>query len=639
MPKDVRNVRIAEVIFGLVGLAIIILVYFARPKPGARNGGTFLGCLFIFTSGVLAWVAFGMGLAKFHLSETCPDNYRWTLEGNTGHRNADGTYSCYERMGYAITAVALDAANGLLGILTAVFLGYNVKQGHWRMAPRGWAEAQLDAEVEPQKERIPGEMIQKNVTYVRKWIGTLLWLFNFASLVTLSVFFIFLHQNRELAEAHPLGGPIAAPNAAAAAIAVDATGAQAAPYVSFIDGCYKPDGLRGRNCAPATYITIRGANFDARLPANNAIQFSRARGAKGHFPTCSPISSVNAAGTQIVCPLWVPHGTSGYWNLSVVVSGVTMNSTAPRATIEVMPPGGGWPTQNTRLRYSASAIGILTIILNFMPFRSKAVALLFAVLYVTCAALCMTAFGFDIHALRRVGSSPCPRAPDGTQLACVKSMYIATTVFEFLCTLALLFYIVYEYVIKQRQAQKCQHCQRNFGIFELPVHVEDECSRRPVRCAICSKTMLAKEFVYKHRHECAVDHTSCERCGITVAAWGAKAHQEECPQTSVKCPTCESAFLRADLPSHIMLCPKKPVACDACGETFRGQAAIQEHFAVCPEVLVQCELCDDKMQRFRLQQHQSVECPKRLVPCELCGQVFPLFRLDRHQRTDCTHQQ
>ena len=35
------------------------------------------------------------------------------------------------------------------------------------MAPRDWEEAQEDT-LEPTKERMPGEIVQRNVTYVRK---------------------------------------------------------------------------------------------------------------------------------------------------------------------------------------------------------------------------------------------------------------------------------------------------------------------------------------------------------------------------------------------------------------------------------------------------------------------------------------
>jgi hypothetical protein len=325
IPENVRNLRIAYIFAGFFGVAAAILLFFLRPKPGIRKGLGFVIAVILIACGVLAWISFGVGLGHYQSAEECVENHLLTFE------------KCREKDGIAITAIAIDSGVGLLAILAALQIAFNCVKGHWRMAPRDPFEEQRDREVEPAKARIPGEMIQRNVSFVRKWLVSLNLFFLVVVLAAAVVFIILLSEYRE----------------------VD----------------YVRNG-RGR--------AFRNLRFDSPEPFEHA----------------------------------------------------------------------GWPTDNTRIRYGATGLGILTLLLNFLPFRSKTVAFIFAVLYFFCAIICMIAFGFDVHELRRVADYDCPRTVLGAEMDCFKSPFIATAVLDFMCSLALIIYLIVEYMILSRRSAK-----------------------------------------------------------------------------------------------------------------------------------------------------------------------------------------
>jgi hypothetical protein len=313
-PKNLRNLRIAAFALIIIGSLLSFLVYFLRPKHGIRVGLCFFYALLLFAGGVIAWVAFGIGIAKHQAAVRYSDNYRrtWAQPIN--------------RMAYAITAIALDAGMGFFGILAAILLAYNAKAGHWKLAARNFEDEQRDRESEPVKQRIPGEMIHKNVSFVRKWIVAL---------------------------------------ALLAALAIAA--------------------------ASVVFVVILASDDDREYVRN----------------------------------VW---GRSNQWN--------------DRQLPYEM---AGWPRTNTGLRYAGTAIGILAILFNFMPFQSKTIAIIFAFFYFTSATLLLVAFGFDVNKLRRVDDLDCPRAIDGESTRCYKNMFTTTAVIEFITVVVLLLYIIVEY--------------------------------------------------------------------------------------------------------------------------------------------------------------------------------------------------
>jgi hypothetical protein len=501
-PKSVKNLRISHVWFGWFGAVFAWLVFFLRPSHKLRTPLNLVCVLLLLVSGGLAWIAFGVSLAHYNDQQQCYYNRAFTYQ------------KCINHKAYAITNTALDAGVGVFTLVAAVLLAYNTKANHWRMAPRDWEEAQEDT-LEPTKERMPGEMVQRNVTYVRKLMTGLALLAVLVLVAADVVFIILLHEDREKEVLM---------------------------------------GVRGR--------------------ADESLQYASTR------------------------PFEHP----------------------------------GWKTLNTRLRYSTVGFGILTVFLNFLPFRSKSVAYFFGFLYFSTAIMAICAFGFDVRELGDAKSLPCPTQPiTGAVQECVQQSYIATCVLDIFVSIFLFIYVIAEYIVLG--VRQCQNCDRAFEMNELVKHESSECPCRPVRCEVCAKAMNFRQF-QQHKLYCSIDHVRCKHCGSMVAKWGVKAHQEECTRWPVQCTMCNDSFQRSDMPHHVMVCPNRPTSCDTCGETFRSRD-MDAHRTVCGEILVQCELCDDQMQRFRLQQHQHRDCPKRLKECDRCRLMVPMFQWERHQQRDC----
>jgi len=154
----------------------------------------------------------------------------------------------------------------------------------------------------------------------------------------------------------------------------------------------------------------------------------------------------------------------------------------------------GWPTKNTRLRYSVSSMTILGIALNFIPFKHRAIAYLFAALYIIIIAMAFTNFGLDIHEVTNAHDLPCPNAG---VINCRDSPFIATLFVEFVLGLSLFIYVAYEYFAKGLSSSRWSG--RNYAPHEIAKHDSKLDSMRPVRCELTGEVMTAKEYVYRYR--------------------------------------------------------------------------------------------------------------------------------------------
>jgi hypothetical protein len=252
---------------------------------------------------------------------------------------------------------------------------------------------------------------------------------------------------------------------------------------------------------------------------------------------------------------------------------------------------GGWRTVNTAIRLAGLVGGIVIILLNFMPFRSRAVVMIFGFCYLACAVTLYIAFAFDVHDLNKASGYLCPRTFDGLEINCENHRYVATAVLEFIAAFALTVYVIVEYLIKRgRPKLGPETIEAAYGIFAF--------SKQEVRVPQATKSAPA-----------VIEATMpCSMCTAEVAA--------------------------TELEEHVQSCAARPVPCDACGETFRAKD-FNSHRAVCGEMLVSCVMCDDELHRFRLQNHQESECPRRMVICDQCGDAFQHIRLDRHRRNEC----
>jgi hypothetical protein len=152
----------------------------------------------------------------------------------------------------------------------------------------------------------------------------------------------------------------------------------------------------------------------------------------------------------------------------------------------------GWAARNTRLRYSATITGIATVLLNLIPFTHRAIAYIFALLYLLVAIRALIAFGIDIGEMRRAHFLDCP-----IHAHCRDDQYMATVILDILVGLACLFYVLYEYIAKAFTVSRWSG--RNYCPHEIYKHDTKLDSMRPVRCELTGHVMTAKEYVYRYR--------------------------------------------------------------------------------------------------------------------------------------------
>lgn len=179
------------------------------------------------------------------------------------------------------------------------------------------------------------------------------------------------------------------------------------------------------------------------------------------------------------------------------------------------PEEAGWPAHLTRLRYTWSAFGIMIILINLVPWRSRVLAYAFALAYFFVAAMALTSFGLDVDSMRDSRELGCPTVPyqnlvtdniggidqaailatRNTKVNCINSPYVSTVIWEFILVVAIIIYLLNEYVIRMRSV----HSQRKYPWFQVRKIEQAQDSRRPIRCELTSQVMTAKEYYYKHR--------------------------------------------------------------------------------------------------------------------------------------------
>lgn len=170
----------------------------------------------------------------------------------------------------------------------------------------------------------------------------------------------------------------------------------------------------------------------------------------------------------------------------------------------------GWSARNTRLRYAWSAIGILTILANVIPWRSRVIAWVFFIIYFIVGTMAFVSFGLDVAELRRAKRAGCPAVPyridtdsraaaavafRNLKLNCIISPFVNTCIWEFIAGLVIIFYLINEYIVRFKSV----HSQRKYPWFMIHKIETKLDSRRAVRCELTSQTMTAKEYYYRHR--------------------------------------------------------------------------------------------------------------------------------------------
>jgi len=170
----------------------------------------------------------------------------------------------------------------------------------------------------------------------------------------------------------------------------------------------------------------------------------------------------------------------------------------------------GWSARNTRLRYSLSGMGILTVILNVLPWRSRIFAYLFAFIYCGIFAMAIVQFVIDVAEVRRAkfvykcptrwmmglpSDLPIWGSIQGRSVNCISGPFVACCIIDFFTLGAIAIYIINEYIVRYKSI----HSQRKYPWFQIRKIEQELDSRRPVRCEITSEVMTAAEYYYRHR--------------------------------------------------------------------------------------------------------------------------------------------
>lgn len=113
----------------------------------------------------------------------------------------------------------------------------------------------------------------------------------------------------------------------------------------------------------------------------------------------------------------------------------------------------GWAIKNTRLRLAACGLIIVTILLNLLPFRSRVVAYVFALLLMAGSVAVLIAFSIDMKSLTTAKDLTCP-----ANYSCAYHKYTATVILDILVAALIAIYVLYEYVF--RLATDATHASR-----------------------------------------------------------------------------------------------------------------------------------------------------------------------------------
>merc|ERR1711976_263393 len=114
--QENRDMRIAAFVIVVVGILIVFVVMYLKPKMGARKGGYFAGAVLMIIGGILAIIAFGMDVGEVNNATRCGGRD----EGNV--IILDARVRCEEYDDIALTTAILSGVTGVLAIFTAIFV-------------------------------------------------------------------------------------------------------------------------------------------------------------------------------------------------------------------------------------------------------------------------------------------------------------------------------------------------------------------------------------------------------------------------------------------------------------------------------------------------------------------------------------
>jgi hypothetical protein len=103
----------------------------------------------------------------------------------------------------------------------------------------------------------------------------------------------------------------------------------------------------------------------------------------------------------------------------------------------------GWPVALTRMRLSATGLIILTILITFIPFRSRVLAYVLAFILLLASVLCFISFSIDLKSLSTTNSLRCPSGYN-----CDNKRFIAVIILDILLGFLILVYLLVEFIAR-----------------------------------------------------------------------------------------------------------------------------------------------------------------------------------------------
>jgi hypothetical protein len=130
----------------------------------------------------------------------------------------------------------------------------------------------------------------------------------------------------------------------------------------------------------------------------------------------------------------------------LIIFSILIHEFRERYTPEI----AGWPRENTRLRLAATIIGTLLVIFSLVPYPHRVYHYLIAFFFFVDAVMFIVVFAIDVNDLHQARDLPCF---DQQGLYCIYHPYNTICVFDILCAILILIYLLVEFIIHKKRSR------------------------------------------------------------------------------------------------------------------------------------------------------------------------------------------
>jgi hypothetical protein len=112
------------------------------------------------------------------------------------------------------------------------------------------------------------------------------------------------------------------------------------------------------------------------------------------------------------------------------------------------PELAGWPRENTRLRLASCIIGILLVLFSLVPYPHRVYHYLIAFAFLINCVMFFVIFALDVNDLHHARDLQCD---DSQGLHCIYHPYNTIVVFDILCGILIVIYLIVEFLIHKKK--------------------------------------------------------------------------------------------------------------------------------------------------------------------------------------------